>query len=65
MRILFFIYFLVLPTILFSQIKSREEAPKNALPPKTAAQAFAPATAESLEAKFIPGEEDEDDDLPF
>lgn len=43
----------------------REEAPKNALPPKTAAQAFAPATAESLEAKFIPGEEYEDDDLPF
>jgi len=28
MRILFFLYFLVLPTLLFSQVKSREEAPK-------------------------------------
>ncbi|RVT77676.1 hypothetical protein EOD40_07715 [Flavobacterium sufflavum] len=28
MRILFFLYFLALPTLLFSQVKSREEAPK-------------------------------------
>ncbi|WP_339918646.1 putative porin [uncultured Flavobacterium sp.] len=44
MRILFFLYFLVLPTILFSQINSREEDPKKSIADKLSG----PKTADSI-----------------
>jgi hypothetical protein len=44
MRILFFLYFLVLPTILFSQINSREEDPKKSIADKFSG----PKTADSI-----------------